>query len=197
MVKKNTRKMDLEQTHCKILSVASDLFMEKGFKNTSTREIAEHCKITQPNLYHHFKNKKELYIAVIEQLTNNVQKDLAVIIEKPLPAEEKLRKMIHVLLEKHPTNLFLMLHDMFIEMEVEYRSTLYKIFKQTYINSLAAVFTHEKSTVQLREGVSVEDATRFVLYNVSSILSIQTTYQRKTKKEDVEKFVDLMLNGLT
>lgn len=189
--------MDLEQTHQKILSVASDLFMEKGFKNTSTREIAERCKITQPNLYHHFKNKKELYIAVIEQLTNHVQKDLAAIVEEPLPAEEKLRKMIHVLLEKHPTNLFLMLHDMFIEMEAEYRTTLYTIFKETYINNMAAVFTHENSTVQLRAGVSTEDATRFVLYNVSSILSIQTTYQRKTKQEDVEKFVDLMLNGLT
>ena len=90
-----------------------------------------------------------------------------------------------------------MLHDMFREMEVEYRTTLYTIFKQTYINSLAAVFTHENSLVQLRDGVTVDDATRFVLYNVSSILSIQTTYQRKTKKEDVEKFVDLMLHGLT
>ena len=106
MVKKNSRKLDLEQTHRKILLVASELFMEKGFKNTSTREIAERCKITQPNLYHHFKNKKELYIAVIEQLTNNVQKDLAVIIDEPLPVDEKLCKMIHVLLEKHPTNLF-------------------------------------------------------------------------------------------
>lgn len=197
MVKKNSRKLDLEQTHRKILLVASELFMEKGFKNTSTREIAERCQITQPNLYHHFKNKKELYIAVIEQLTDSVQKDLTVIIEEPLPVDEKLCKMIHVLLEKHPTNLFLMLHDMFREMEVEYRSTLYTIFKQTYINSLAAVFTHENSLVQLRDGVSVDDATRFVLYNVSSILSIQTTYQRKTKQEDVKKFVDLMLHGLT
>lgn len=196
MTKKNLRKIDLEQTRQNILKEAADLFMERGYKNTSTREIAEHCNITQPNLYHHFKNKKELYIAVIKQLTDNVQKDLTVIIESSAPSKEKLQKLIFILLDKHPTNLFLMLHDMFIEMEVEYRSTLYTIFKKTYINNIAALFENENSDFHLREGVNVEDATRFVLYIISSILSIESTYQRKTKEEDIEIFIDLMLNGL-
>lgn len=75
MEKTNKRKEDLARTHEAILSVASELFMAKGFKNTSTREIALQANITQPNLYHHFKNKKELYIAVISQLTERVQKN--------------------------------------------------------------------------------------------------------------------------
>ena len=64
MEKPNKRKADLERTRQIILSVASELFMTKGFKNTSTREIALKANITQPNLYHHFKNKKELYLAL-------------------------------------------------------------------------------------------------------------------------------------
>ena len=40
MEKPNKRKADLERTRQIILSVASELFMTKGFKNTSTREIA-------------------------------------------------------------------------------------------------------------------------------------------------------------
>ena len=67
MEKPNKRKADLERTRQIILSVASELFMTKGFKNTSTREIALKANITQPNLYHHFKNKKELYLAVIDR----------------------------------------------------------------------------------------------------------------------------------
>ncbi len=58
MEKPNKRKADLERTRQIILSVASELFMTKGFKNTSTREIALKANITQPNLYHHFKIKK-------------------------------------------------------------------------------------------------------------------------------------------
>jgi AcrR family transcriptional regulator len=81
MEKANKRKEDSARTHEAILSVASELFMKKGFKNTSTREIALKADITQPNLYHHFKNKKELYIAVIKQLTERVQKKLSPIVQ--------------------------------------------------------------------------------------------------------------------
>ena len=48
MEKPNKRKADLERTRQIILSVASELFMTKGFKNTSTREIALKANITQP-----------------------------------------------------------------------------------------------------------------------------------------------------
>ena len=89
MEKPNKRKADLERTRQIILSVASELFMTKGFKNTSTREIALKANITQPNLYHHFKNKKELYLAVIEELTSRVQEELVPIVSGNASVEEK------------------------------------------------------------------------------------------------------------
>lgn len=117
MEKPNKRKADLERTRQIILSVASELFMTKGFKNTSTREIALKANITQPNLYHHFKNKKELYLAVIEELTSRVQEELVPIVSGNASVEEKLYQLIKVLLDEHPTNLFLMLNDMCQEMK--------------------------------------------------------------------------------
>lgn len=197
MSKPNSRKIELEKTRSGILEVASDLFMEKGFKNTSTREIAEKCHITQPNLYHHFKNKKELYIAVIEELTNKVQIDLFEIINEPLDIEVKLTKMVNVLLEKHPTNLFLMLNDMFVEMADQTHANLYVMFKKTYVDSFMAVFQEPANAAKLRPGVSVADGARFVLYNVSAILSIQNTYQKTTKQKDIDSFIQMMLYGIS
>ncbi|NRE12454.1 TetR/AcrR family transcriptional regulator, partial [Enterococcus faecalis] len=43
---------------------------------------------------------------------------------------------------------------------------------------------------------SVDDATRFILYNVSALLSIEKTYQRKTVDDDVKKFIQFMLHGV-
>ena len=187
MEKPNKRKADLERTRQIILSVASELFMTKGFKNTSTREIALKANITQPNLYHHFKNKKELYLAVIEELTSRVQEELVPIVSGNASVEEKLYQL---------TNLFLMLNDMFQEMGPYYNRTLYQIFKKTYINNIAAIFESEPETNCLQEGISVDDATRFILYNVSALLSIEKTYQRKTVDDDVKKFIQFMLHGV-
>lgn len=197
MGKVNTRKLELEKTRQAILTVASELFMSKGFKHTSTREIAEQVQITQPNLYYHFKNKKDLYLAVITQLTDNVRADLEVIVNSELELDQKLFKMIVLLIEKHPTNLFLMLNDMFVEMDPGSHGELYLIFKGTYSDNFAAVFKQETNRKALREGVTVEDAARFVLYNVSSMLSIQQTYQKTSRHEDISLFIDFMLHGIT
>ncbi len=196
MGKVNSRKLELEKTRQAILAVASELFMSKGFKHTSTREIAERVQITQPNLYYHFKNKQDLYLAVITQLTDNVRDDLTVIANSDLVLDQKLFKMIMLLIDKHPTNLFLMLNDMFVEMEPESHGQLYQIFKGTYSDNIAAVFKQKNNQKVLREGVTVEDAARFVLYNVSSMLSIQQTYQKTSRQEDIRLFVDFMLHGI-
>jgi AcrR family transcriptional regulator len=187
MEKTNKRKEDLARTHEAILSVASELFMAKGFKNTSTREIALQANITQPNLYHHFKNKKELYIAVISQLTERVQKKLTPIVRSADSIEDKLHRLIKVLLEEHPANLFLMLNDMLQEMGTEYNKVLYGIFKQTYIDNISAIFEKNESSPVFQKNICAADATRFVLYNVSALLSVERTYRRKTEDKDITK----------
>lgn len=190
------RKQDLERTHRGIIKVASELFMEKGFKATSTREIAQRCQITQPNLYHHFKNKNELYIAVMEDLTDTVRVDLAEIVESTQTLTEKLTQMMDVLIMKHPANLFMLLHDIYNEMEETNQMVMYKMFKTTYINMFMKIFDDQAKEQGLREGVTSESAARFVLYNVSAMLGIQNTYRSKGSKEQITQFVDFMLNGL-
>jgi AcrR family transcriptional regulator len=196
MEKVNLRKLELERTRQTILDVASELFMSKGFKNTATREIALKAGITQPNLYYHFKNKQELYMAVIQQLTETVRVELKPIVSSNDTIEVKLNQLVNVLIDKHPTNLFLMLNVMLDEMADEYQAKLYHIFETTYIDNIAAIFMETKGETALREDVSVAEATRFVLYNVSALLSIKKTYRRATDKDDIEHFIHFMLYGI-
>lgn len=48
-----------------LLSVATRLFAERGYDATTTASIAEAAGITEPVLYRHFQNKKDLYLAVL------------------------------------------------------------------------------------------------------------------------------------
>jgi AcrR family transcriptional regulator len=45
------------------------LFSEKGFRGTTTRELAAAVGVTEPVLYQHFSTKRELYHAIIEHVT--------------------------------------------------------------------------------------------------------------------------------
>jgi AcrR family transcriptional regulator len=49
-----------------IVQCAIRLFAEKGFRGTTTRELALAVGVTEPVLYQHFRTKRDLYTAIIE-----------------------------------------------------------------------------------------------------------------------------------
>lgn len=57
-----------EATRTKILAVARRLFAERGFADTPLEDVAEDAGLTKGALYHHFRNKRDLFQAVFEQI---------------------------------------------------------------------------------------------------------------------------------
>jgi AcrR family transcriptional regulator len=55
-------------TRSEILAVASELFAERGYQQTSLREIAERLGITKAALYYHFPSKRDLLSAMVDPL---------------------------------------------------------------------------------------------------------------------------------
>jgi AcrR family transcriptional regulator len=49
-----------------IVRCAIQLFAQRGFRGTTTRELAAALGVTEPVLYRHFRNKRELYDAIVE-----------------------------------------------------------------------------------------------------------------------------------
>jgi AcrR family transcriptional regulator len=55
-----------DERRASIIEAACKLFSEKGFRGTTTRELAAAVGVTEPTLYEHFKTKRDLYTAIIE-----------------------------------------------------------------------------------------------------------------------------------
>lgn len=55
-----------EERRRQIVEAAIDLFSRKGFRGTTTREIAEAAAISEAMIFKHFTTKQELYSAIIE-----------------------------------------------------------------------------------------------------------------------------------
>lgn len=62
-----TKRLSGEARRDAIIGAAIQLFAEKGFRGATTRELARAVGVTEPVLYQHFKTKRELYSAIIEQ----------------------------------------------------------------------------------------------------------------------------------
>ena len=123
-----------------ILDVAEQLFMQQGYKGTSTRQIAELLGITQPNLYYHFK-RKDIYYGVLARLAIDVSENLYQIVNDPNDSlAEKLQRMARFLQKRHPFNFYLMMDDIKHTVSEETARKLYLIWKKTISNHLFAFF---------------------------------------------------------
>ena len=60
----NKKKQQSAATCDRILSVAGELFMQKGYENTSMQQIAELCGVTKGALYYHFDSKDAILEAM-------------------------------------------------------------------------------------------------------------------------------------
>ena len=58
--------------HEKILDVAIRLFNLKGYNAATTSEIAKKAGISEPTLYTHFENKKDLFLACFRSISDQL-----------------------------------------------------------------------------------------------------------------------------
>ena len=67
-------KLPAQERKAAIVDAAINLFAEKGFRGTTTRELAAIVGVSEPVLYQHFATKSELYAAIIESKSAEIQR---------------------------------------------------------------------------------------------------------------------------
>ena len=117
-----------EETINLILDVAFRLFIEKGYENTSIQDIINHLGgLSKGAIYHHFKSKEDILVAVTDKMTSESNQMLAVIRDRSdLSGKEKLKTIFRESISRpvqndiftvapdfhnNPKLLFSLLHD--------------------------------------------------------------------------------------
>lgn len=81
--------MKKEERRQQILEAAIKLFAEKGYKGTTTQQIAKQAEITEVTLFRHFSSKQEILLEGIEPILFSTLEDV-ISISKELSGAEKL-----------------------------------------------------------------------------------------------------------
>lgn len=81
-----------QATRAALIEAARRLFVEQGYAQTGTPDIVTAAAVTRGALYHHFADKRELFLAVAQAMANEVAEAVAQGSEGAASAAEALNR---------------------------------------------------------------------------------------------------------
>lgn len=184
--------MDIMNLRDQIITTARELFMKQGYVATSTRQIAAILNVSQPAIYHHFKNKEAIFIIVISQFALEIGSHLRLIEEKT--QRDRLLAMALYLRESHEMNFSLMMNDLQHAISDETNHKIFSIWFENYFKPFIDFFNSIES--YLLPHYNVSTVSQHFLRILSSYISESYTNEN-LDKVSIEDMVDIFLRGIT
>ena len=113
---KDTKKKKalIDRRKTQILDVASLIFSKEGFAKANTDEIAKAANVGKGTVYHYFKNKRALFLAVVDRGLEQLKGAILIEAEKtddPLEKIENAMKTYLSFFEKNKNLIGILIHE--------------------------------------------------------------------------------------
>ena len=139
------RKVAADRNHYLLLRTAMDLFAEKGYHRTTLDEISARANLSKGTIYNHFKDKKDLFISVIDWGDHQLSHQLHDTIKRCADAREVIERTLLAyfkFFEKR--NAFF---KVLVQEKYNLRPEVQSQFLKTYLNNIADL------EVVIRDGI--------------------------------------------
>lgn len=83
-----------EETEKKIIDKAYELFLAKGYENTSVQDIIDATSLSKGAIYHHFDSKESILLRVYDRIAERTGREMMKIVKsKEMNGREKINAM--------------------------------------------------------------------------------------------------------
>jgi AcrR family transcriptional regulator len=137
-MKKSTPESGLRE---QILTTAKGLFIQHGYHGLAMREISEALGVTKPALYYHFKDKEELFLAVLNIYLDEMETALDRITAEPASCRDKIEHFIEYVLVQ-PTEeraIIRLASQEMVQLSAPARKLFERIYREKFIGKIEAI----------------------------------------------------------
>lgn len=178
-----------------IVDAARDIFSQYGYKKTTLDDIASSLHRVKSSLYYYFRNKEDLFKAVVEYEAARASRITHAAVDRETTPEAKLRAYFTTML-------------VFIDETMNY----YKLIREEMVDVLSfaeeAKKSHEQETLRfmryiLNEGV--EDGSFTITHIEGAVAALKYMFdalinpypgERKLTPEELNALLDILFNGI-
>src|SRR5690349_16160098 len=198
-------RMAAEDRRQQIIAIAGELFSQKGFRGTTTKEIAERAGVSEAIIFRHFATKDDLYAAIltskIEQAGEHLDTQLTeaanrkddkaffgmlafAVLEFHCKDESFIRLLLYSALEGHDLSTFV-----FHSAARDFKRRIHRYIQQRIADG---AFRQINPAVAARAfvGMAMHQAEMCTIFKATDDLKI-------SNKQIAERFVEIFLNGIS
>lgn len=190
------RATDTGSTRERILEAAMNIFSAKGFHDTKLDEIVAEASISKGSIYFHFPNKEKLFIALVDQFADLIERRANEAIAEEAKGIQRVQVALEAVLEtfgkyRRPAKLLLVqavgLGSVFERKRTEVNDRFALLIK-TYLDEAVADGSIEPVDTHI-----VSHAWMGAIYNVV----IQWVYTGEPSKDEImEALLPLLLKSV-
>jgi AcrR family transcriptional regulator len=182
-----------------LLAIAARLFAEKGFRNTTVRDIADAAGILSGSLYHHFDSKESM----VDEILSTFQEELfgqydAILASSDLDPLAKLEQAVLVSFEaidKHRDEVAIYQNDAAYLLTFERFAYLGERNQQSREVWLTLLQNGIDAGV-LRDDLDLELTYRFIRDTIWVAVSWYRPGGRRTHTEIATQYLSILLDGI-
>jgi AcrR family transcriptional regulator len=181
-----------------ILDTSAKLFSQHGYKAVSIRDIAQACGMTNAALYYHFKNKEDLFLAMLQRDHEQTLAALHQAANGPGDLREDLKRLVaqYAAITCQRRQSFQTLRRDLSNVENVRGYKLFAEMRSSFMRPLEKRLAQAQADGEIQAG-----DTRFyarLLHGLIIALTFESKpdKQRKVPAQEVNAAVDVFLNGV-
>ena len=136
-----------------ILETAKNLFVNEGYHGLSMREIAYALGVSKAALYYYFKDKEELFLAILRIYLDDINAALNRILAQPVNCQDQIRLFVEYVLtqpaEQRATIRLAMQES--IHLSPEARGAFGVIYREKFIDKVKSILQAGMQNHEFRE----------------------------------------------
>ncbi len=135
-----------------ILGQAQRLFMEQGFRGISMRQIAEQVGLTKAALYYHFRDKEDLFVAIVERYLLRTAELVDTASAQGQTCRAQLTAVVHAILTQpvEERSILRLASQELSNISTEARSRFLVLYHEKFIGRLTALIDAGMASGELR-----------------------------------------------
>lgn len=186
-----------EDTKQFIVDVATKIFERKGYSATSMAEIKNETNLSKGSIYYHFKNKEELYLYCIEQVSKDFIRNWEITSQKEQSAESKLYlwARINSMMSQKP--IINTIPEYLVSMNKENYEVVINLYEPEF-DIVKVIVEEGKRSGEFKADLDV-DGTAVILFNLISSLANADFFGYKSTDEQRYLYklaIDIIFSGL-